>query len=125
MSEKLCCNCLHCARWQTSKGIECHCDLDDRYLGFITVMSETECERWEHETKWELDEKHDAEVRAEVIEKVKSYVSKKADEMNMRTEIAEEKADMMSANYFSGAMWHLMEVKEFLEQLKEQKNEKK
>lgn len=125
MSEKLCCNCLHCARWQTSKGIECHCDLDDRYIGYITVMSETECERWEPETKWELAEKHDAEVRAEVIEKVKSYVSKKADEMNMRTEIAEEKADMMSANYFSGAMWHLMEVKEFLEQLKEQKNEKK
>lgn len=74
MSEKLCCNCLHCARWQTSKGIECHCDLDDRYLGFITVMSETECERWEHETKWELAEKHDAEVRAGIVKEIKAIV---------------------------------------------------
>lgn len=51
---QLCCNCLHCARWQTSKGIECHCDLDDRYIGYLEVMDENnDCEKWERETKWD------------------------------------------------------------------------
>lgn len=70
MSEpKCCCNCLHCARWKKSSGIECHCDIDDRYLGYLDVMDENNhCKNWEKETKWDEAEKHDAEVRAEAIE---------------------------------------------------------
>lgn len=62
-------------------------------------------------------------ARVDAIEEAKAYLSKKIDEMDMRIKNAEEKADIMSEHYFSGAMWHLMEVKEFLEQLKEKKNE--
>lgn len=61
--EKCCCNCLHCARWSTSKGIECHCDLTNRYLGYLEVMdTDNDCCRWEKETKWDLEKEHDAEV---------------------------------------------------------------
>lgn len=61
--EKCCCNCLHCARWHTSKGVECHCDLTDRYLGYLDVMdTDNNCCRWEKETKWEIEAKHDIEI---------------------------------------------------------------
>lgn len=67
--EKCCCNCLHCARWSTSKGIECHCDLTDRYLGYLEVMdTDNNCCRWEKETKWDLEKEHDAKVRADAID---------------------------------------------------------
>lgn len=61
--EKCCCNCLHCARWQTSKGIKCHCDLIDRYLSYLDVMdTDNDCCRWEKETKWDLEKEHDKEI---------------------------------------------------------------
>lgn len=67
--EKCCCNCLHCARWSTSRGIECHCDLTDRYLGYLEVMdTDIGCCRWEKEKKWDLEKEHDANVRANAIE---------------------------------------------------------
>jgi len=67
--EKCCCNCLHCARWPTSKGIECHCDLDDKYLGYLTVMNtDNDCCKWEKETKWELQEKHDKQIYNKAID---------------------------------------------------------
>ena len=73
--ERLCCNCLHCARWKKSTGIECHCDLDDKYLGYLQVMDEdNNCENWEKETKWDLQEEHDAKVRETAIEEFISEI---------------------------------------------------
>lgn len=41
---------MHCARWRKSTGIETHCDLDDRYLGYLVVMdTERKCRNWEME----------------------------------------------------------------------------
>lgn len=70
MSEpRLCCNCLHCARWKKKDGIECHCDLNDKYLGYLTVMDEeNDCKHWEKETKWDLQREHDKQVQAEAID---------------------------------------------------------
>lgn len=67
--EKCCCNCLHCARWSTSKGIECHCDLTDRYLSYLDVMdTDNDCSRWEKDTKWDLEKEHDKQIRADAID---------------------------------------------------------
>lgn len=76
MSEtKLCCNCLHCARWRRKDGIETHCDLNDKYLGYLQVMEEnTECKHWEKETKWDLQREHDKQIRADAIEGIKELV---------------------------------------------------
>ena len=78
MSEpKVCCNCLHCARWQKKNGIECHCDLDDRYLGYLQVMDEeNDCKNWEKETKWDLQREHDAKVRADALEEFREKINK-------------------------------------------------
>lgn len=76
MSEpKLCCNCLHCARWRTKDGIKCHCDLDDRYLGYLDVMDEEkDCKHWEKETKWDLQREHDTKIRTTAIEEVEKLI---------------------------------------------------
>jgi len=76
MSEpKLCCNCLHCARWKKSTGVECHCDLDDKYLGYLQVMDEeNDCDKWEKETKWDLEEEHDKQIRVDAIKKVEELI---------------------------------------------------
>lgn len=66
--EKCCCNCLHCARWKTKDGVQCHCDLTDRYLSYLDVMdTDNDCSRWEKETKWDEQEKHDKEVYNKAI----------------------------------------------------------
>lgn len=69
MSEtKLCCNCLHCARWKRKDRIETHCDLTDKYLGYLEVMDEdNNCKHWEKETKWDLQREHDKQISAEAI----------------------------------------------------------
>lgn len=76
MSEpKTCWNCLHCARWRRKDGTECHCDLTDKYLGYLQVMDENnDCNRWEKETKWDLQREHDKKIRAEVIDECKSKI---------------------------------------------------
>lgn len=69
--EKYCCNCLHCARWQTSSGVECHCDLTDRYLSYLDVMDiDNNCCRWEKETKWDIEKQHDKEIYNKAIDDV-------------------------------------------------------
>lgn len=70
MSEpRLCCNCLHCARWRKKDGIECYCDLNDKYLGYLTVMDEeNNCKHWEKETKWDLQREHDKQIRADALD---------------------------------------------------------
>lgn len=61
--EKCCCNCSHCARWRTKNGIECHCDLTDKFLCYVDVMAEDiNCKHWEKETSFDLQEEHDAEI---------------------------------------------------------------
>ena len=76
-NEKCCCNCLHCARWQTSKGVQCHCDLDDKYLGYLTVMDvENDCKHWEKETKWDIEKEHDKEVYNKAIDDFKAECHK-------------------------------------------------
>lgn len=83
--EKCCCNCLHCARWSTSKGIECHCDLTDRYLGYLEVMdTDNDCCRWEKETKWDLEKEHDKQIRADAISQLVLKL-----EVNMPSELDE------------------------------------
>lgn len=73
--EKSCCNCLHCARWNTSRGIECHCDLTDRYLGYLEVMdTDIDCCRWEKETKWDLEKEHDKQIRDKAIDECKQIL---------------------------------------------------
>lgn len=75
--ERLCCNCLHCARWKKSTGIECHCDLDDRYLGYLEVMDEDiNCKNWEKETKWDEQEEHDKQIIADAIDEIYSEFEK-------------------------------------------------
>ena len=83
MSEtKLCCNCLHCARWKKSTGIECHCDLDDRYLGYLEVMDEDRnCKNWEKETKWDEQEEHDKQIRADAYELGRKDAKKEINEI--------------------------------------------
>lgn len=72
---KLCCNCIHCARWKTSKGVECHCDLTDRYLSYLDVMdTDNNCCRWEKETKWDLQREHDKQVYNKAIDDFVSNV---------------------------------------------------
>lgn len=69
---KMCCNCLHCARWKKKAGIECHCDLTDKYLGYLDVMDEdNNCKHWEKDTKWDLQKKHDSDLLDKVAEKLK------------------------------------------------------
>lgn len=72
---KMCCNCLHCARWQTSKGIRCHCDLTDKYLGYLDVMDEdNNCEHWEKETKWDLQKRNDVDLLNKVMQKQRTII---------------------------------------------------
>lgn len=79
MSEtKLCCNCLHCARWRRKDGIETHCDLNDRYLGYLEVMDEdNNCKHWEKETKWDLQREHDKQIRVDAIDEFKTDILNK------------------------------------------------
>ena len=44
---KVCCNCRHCIREKAKIGnhIGCRCDIDGKYLSYLTVMSFW-CRRW-------------------------------------------------------------------------------
>lgn len=47
---KVCCNCRHCKRVKEDNRTVCRCDLDNRYLGYLTVMGHW-CRRWAKERK--------------------------------------------------------------------------
>ena len=111
MSEpKTCCNCLHCARWKRKDGTECHCDLTDKYLGYLQVMDEdNDCKHWEKETKWDLQREHDAKVRADVIEEYKLTLL--------------EEFDLYEHKHGYPCMGDINEIlNDTAEQMKEQKN---
>ena len=45
---KVCCNCRHNKRKPIKGHIECHCDIDNRYLGYVEVMTGW-CRHWSRE----------------------------------------------------------------------------
>ena len=46
---KVCCNCRHCKRvYNKLTNVECRCELDNCYLGYLTVMSHC-CRHWARE----------------------------------------------------------------------------
>lgn len=42
---KVCCNCRHCIRTGEIANIECHCDIDNHYIGYIACMTYW-CRHW-------------------------------------------------------------------------------
>lgn len=54
---KVCCNCRHCIRVREEKGshVKCQCDIDNRYLGYLTVMTHW-CRRWARDKSWDESE---------------------------------------------------------------------
>lgn len=44
---KICCNCRHCIRERDEEDIytRCHCEVDGKYLPYITVMVHW-CRHW-------------------------------------------------------------------------------
>lgn len=55
---RVCCNCAHCIRGRIPIDTRCYCEVDERYLGYISVM-EGWCSHWKSDKeKWsEKDEK--------------------------------------------------------------------
>jgi hypothetical protein len=45
---KVCCNCRHNIRIGENASIECHCDIDNSYLTYVTVMTHC-CKHWSRE----------------------------------------------------------------------------
>ena len=49
---KVCCNCRHNIRTGEKINIECHCDLDNHYIGYIACMTHW-CRHWSREKEQE------------------------------------------------------------------------
>lgn len=47
---KVCCNCRHNIRTGEVPKIECHCDIDNSYIGYVQCM-EHWCRHWSKERK--------------------------------------------------------------------------
>ena len=45
MKERVCCNCRHNIRTDGGVNIECHCDIDGHYIGYLECF-EHWCRRW-------------------------------------------------------------------------------
>lgn len=45
MKDRVCCNCEHNKRTGEGAHIECHCDIDTSYIGYVKCMSYC-CEHW-------------------------------------------------------------------------------
>ena len=58
---KVCCNCRHNIRTGAITNIECHCDIDGRWLSYITVMTHW-CRHWSRDkAESEPQERNDKE----------------------------------------------------------------
>lgn len=55
--KRVCCNCGHNIRHKEKDGIECRCDLDNHYIGYIACF-EHWCRHWKKERKWEDERIH-------------------------------------------------------------------
>ena len=42
---KVCCNCRHNIRTGTGADVECYCDVDDHYIGYVACMTHW-CQKW-------------------------------------------------------------------------------
>ena len=47
---KVCCNCRHNIRKSKKDYIECHCDIDNHYIGYVACM-EYWCRHWATDKK--------------------------------------------------------------------------
>lgn len=47
---KVCCNCRHNIRQSKENRIECHCDIDNHYIGYVECMTGW-CRHWAKERK--------------------------------------------------------------------------
>jgi len=45
---KVCCNCRHNIRTGTGEDVECYCEVDDHYIGYVACMTYW-CRRWAKE----------------------------------------------------------------------------
>lgn len=53
MSEnRCCCNCGHNIREWDGGYCHCHCEVHDKYMGYIEVMTGW-CRRWKRDRKWD------------------------------------------------------------------------
>ena len=53
MSEaKVCCNCNHNIRTPKKDYIECQCDKDGHYIGYVACFEDW-CKHWAKDKKWE------------------------------------------------------------------------
>jgi len=50
---KVCCNCRHNIRTGEVPRIECHCDIDNSYIGYVQCM-EGWCRHWSKENDNDL-----------------------------------------------------------------------
>lgn len=47
-NNKVCCNCRHNIRTGEIGNIQCHCDIDNHYIGYVQCM-EYWCRHWSKE----------------------------------------------------------------------------
>lgn len=55
-NNKICCNCRHNIRTKETTCIECHCDIDGHYIGYIACF-EHWCRHWAKDKEIESEEK--------------------------------------------------------------------
>lgn len=55
-NNKVCCNCKHNIRTGEIGNIQCHCDIDSSYIGYIQCM-EYWCRHWSKEKGRQNNEK--------------------------------------------------------------------
>lgn len=56
MSEnRCCCNCRHNIRIPERTYVECRCEIDDHYIGYVDTF-EGWCKRWAKDHKWDAKE---------------------------------------------------------------------
>ena len=44
--EKVCCNCRHNIRKGEITNIECYCEIDNHYIGYVSCFTD-KCKRWQ------------------------------------------------------------------------------
>lgn len=65
-NNKVCCNCRHNIRTGELGNIQCHCDIDNQYIGYVQCM-EYWCRHWSKEKRniWSFGEDIGAKERRE------------------------------------------------------------
>ncbi len=52
--KRVCCNCGRNIRKEKPHGIECYCELDGHYIGYLECF-EHWCRRWKKDRKWDKE----------------------------------------------------------------------